>query len=88
MFRKGQKIGGLDSFVSKLDEAQRRLERAISELERAANNRKPSEGPAAGAGTVSAAAAEARISELESLNADVSQRLNGAIERVRKVLGS
>jgi len=86
MFRKGQKIGGLNRFVSKIDEAQQRLERAISELERAASARKPSERPMDGAN--SAGAAEARISELKSLNADVTQRLNGAIDRVRKVLGS
>ncbi len=86
MFRKGQKIGGLDRFVSKLDEAQQRLERAISELKSAASARKPSKGPIDGAN--SAAAAEARISELESLNADVTQRLNVAIDRVRKVLSS
>ena len=86
MFRKGQKIGGLDRFVSKLDQAQQRLERAILELERAESARKPSAGSIDKAN--SAAAAEARISELESLNTDVTQRLNVAIDRVRKVLGS
>jgi hypothetical protein len=82
MFRKGQKIGGLGRFVSKLDEAQQRMERAISGLERAASARKAIDE------ANSAAAAEARISELESLNTDVTQRLNVAIDRVRKVLGS
>ena len=86
MFQKGQQIGGVDRFVSKLDQAQQRLERAISELERAESARKPSEGSIDKAN--SAAAAEARISELESLNADVNHRLNGAIDRLRKVLVS
>ena len=86
MFQKGQQIGGLDRFVSKLDQAQQHLERAILELERAESTRKPSAGSIDKAN--SAAAAEARISELESLNADVTQRLNVAIDRVRKVLSS
>ena len=86
MFQKGQQIGGLDRFVSKLDQAQQHLERAILELERAENARKPSAGSIDKAN--SAAAVEARISELESLNADINHRLNVAIDHLSKVLVS
>lgn len=74
--------------MSKLDEAQQRLERAISELEKAASAPRSSETGGGDAGLPPDAAAQTRIYELEALNADVTQRLNGAIDRVRKVLDS
>jgi hypothetical protein len=72
--------------VSKLDEAQKRLQRAVSGLEEAAQAR--SSVPVADNGTAAAdlEAAVARATELEAVNATVAEKLDGAILRVRKIL--
>ena len=87
MVRKGQKIGGLDSFVSKLDEAEKRLQRAVTALEQAAGARSGN-GIAASPDTVNGEieATQTRMAELQAVNASVAEKLDGAILRVKKIL--
>ena len=87
MLRKGQKNGGLRSFVSKLVEAEKRLQRAVSALEDAACARSGGS-DVAPAATESGdmAAVEARMEELRAVNASVAEKLDGAILRVKKIL--
>lgn len=86
MVGKGQENGGLDSFVSKLDEAEKRLQRAVSGLEQAARTQASVPPVEPGASAADLEAARRRAAELESLNATVVQKLDGAILRVRKIL--
>ncbi|RZO37081.1 MAG: hypothetical protein EVA87_07605 [Rhodospirillaceae bacterium] len=75
--------------MSKLGEAEKRLQRAVTALEQAAVAR-------SGGGTaeseeaadVEIEAAQARIAELQAVNASVAEKLDGAILRVKKILGS
>lgn len=87
MLRKGQKNGGLRSFVSKLDEAEKRLQRAVTALEDAARARSSGNG-AASSETLSDdnAASDARLEQLQAVNASVAEKLDGAILRVKKIL--
>ena len=87
MLRKGQKNGGLRSFVSKLVEAEKRLQRAVTALEDAARARSGG-GEAASSDSTNAdiAAAEARMDELRAVNASVAEKLDGVILRVKKIL--
>jgi hypothetical protein len=89
MVRKGQKIGGLGSFVSKLDEAEKRLQRAVTALEQAARVRSGN-GAAASTDPAQAelSAAQAKAAELEALNETVAEKIDGAILRVKNILES
>lgn len=76
--------------MSKLDEAEQRLQRAVAGLEEAARavahseSSAPSEpDPAVAAALTSA---QARNAELEELNAAMAQRLDGAIARIKTIL--
>lgn len=73
--------------MSKLDEAEQRLQRAISGLEEAARATMESAN-AAGAGQDEALdTARARVAELENVNAQIAQRLDGAIAQIKEILG-
>ena len=80
--------------MSKLDEAEQRLQRAVAGLEEAAravassstataNASAPDPDPAVAA---ELAAAQARTTELEQANKAVAQRLDGAIARIKTIL--
>ena len=73
--------------MSKLGEAEKRLQRAVTALEQAAVARS-GEGIAASekAGNVEIEAAQAKIAELQAVNASVAEKLDGAILRVKKIL--
>ena len=88
MVRKRLKIGGLDSFVSKLGEAEKRLQRAVTALEKAVVARYgdgSAESQDAANGEIEAA--QARMSALEAVNLSVAEKLDGTILRVKKILG-
>lgn len=79
--------------MSKLDEAEQRLQRAVAGLEEAARGAVASSSTATA--TASApdpavaaelAAAQARTTELEQANKAVAQRLDGAIARIKTIL--
>jgi hypothetical protein len=97
MVQKQLKIGGLRDFMSKLDEAEQRLQRAVAGLEEAARAVTPLEQSAVSEAAISAAApdpsvatametAQARNAELEDVNTVVAQRLDGAITRIKTIL--
>ena len=97
MVQKQLKIGGLRGFMSKLDEAEQRLQRAVAGLEGAARAVASSaqsavskeENAAAAPDPAVAAAletAQARNAELEDVNTVVAQRLDGAITRIKTIL--
>ncbi len=76
--------------MSKLDEAQQRLQRAVSGLEEAARSASSSlgaqnSGPSAD-DLAALNAAQARNAELENLNATVADRLDGAIAQIKEIL--
>ena len=88
MVRKGHKIGGLGSLVSKLGEAEKRLQRAVTALEQAAVVRSGGGITASQeAANVEIEAAQERMAELQAVNASVAEKLDGAILRVKKILG-
>ena len=78
--------------MSKLDEAEQRLQRAVSRLEEATRKVAPqAELSVATAQTDSQIAAElhsarARNAELEDTNAAIAQRLDGVIDRIKTLL--
>ncbi|MEX2454063.1 MAG: hypothetical protein WD470_05135 [Rhodospirillaceae bacterium] len=82
--------------MSKMDEAQQRLQRALSGLEAAVGMRVSTAESVAETATtdgVAPAAAEAELERLRKLNADLgkrteeaSARLDGAIGRIREIL--
>ena len=92
MVQKQRKIGGLRGFMSKLDEAEQRLQRAVSGLEEVTRKVAPqAELSVATAQTDSQIAAElhsarARNAELEDTNAAIAQRLDGVIDRIKTIL--
>jgi len=74
--------------MSKLDEAQQRLQQAVSGLEEAARAASTSLN-AQESGAASAAELEAvksRNAALESANMAVAQRLDGAIAQIKEIL--
>ena len=73
--------------MSKLGEAEKRLQRAVTALEQAAVVRSGG-GIAASqeAANVEIEAAQAKIAELQAVNASVAEKLDGAILRVKKIL--
>ncbi|MDE0797112.1 MAG: DUF4164 family protein [Alphaproteobacteria bacterium] len=92
MVQKQRKIGGLRGFMSKLDEAEQRLQRAVAGLEDAArvvvssaqsNVATTQPDPQVAAELESA---QARNAVLEDVNANVGQRLDDAIERIKTIL--
>ena len=75
--------------MSKLDEAQRRLQQAVSGLEEAARAASASlnaPDPDAAKSSAELEAARARNVELESVNATVARRLDGAITQIKEML--
>ena len=73
--------------MSKLDEAERRLQRAVTALEQAACAKSDNGGDASSAAVKEELAnARSRAAELEALNATVANRLDGAILRVKTIL--
>ena len=92
MVQKQRKIDGLRGFMSKLDEAEQRLQRAVAGLEDAArvvvssaqsSVATPQPDPQVSAELESA---QARNAVLEDVNANVGQRLDDAIERIKTIL--
>ena len=75
--------------MSKLDEAEMRLRRAVTELEHVVRTRSGNAG-ASSSDTAEAAitAAGAKAGELQALNASVVERLDIAIQRVKNILGN
>ena len=73
--------------MSKLGEAEKRLQRAVTALEQAAVVRSGG-GIAASqeAANVEIEAAQERMAELQAVNASVAEKLDGAILRVKKIL--
>jgi hypothetical protein len=92
MVQKQRKIDGLRAFMSKLDEAEQRLQRAVAGLEEAARAVASSSTATATASApdpavaAELAAAQARTTELEQANKAVAQRLDGAIARIKTIL--
>lgn len=77
--------------MSKLDEASKRLQNAVSALEAAARARPPAESQprSDGAGDDSALAElNARNAELEKRNAEIAVRLDSAIGQIKQILDS
>lgn len=76
--------------MSKLDEAEQRLQRAVAGLEEAARAVAQSESSAPvepdPAIVAALTSAQARNAELEELNAAMAQRLDGAIARIKTIL--
>jgi len=78
--------------MSKLDEAEQRLQRAVAGLEEAARAVASSAEATASASApdpavaAELAAAQARTTELEQANKAVAQRLDGAIARIKTIL--
>lgn len=73
--------------MSKLDEAQQRLQRAVSGLEEAARTAAMSlNARNSGPPIAEFEAAKARNAELEGVNATVAQRLDGAIAQIKSIL--
>lgn len=82
--------------MSKLDEAEQRLQRAVAGLEEAAKvvassaeaSVNSSDAPAAPDPQITAdlASAQARNAKLEDVNANVAQRLDGTIARLKTIL--
>ncbi len=78
--------------MSKLDEAEQRLQRAVAGLEEAARAVASSSTATATASApdpavaAELAAAQARTTELEQANKAVAQRLDGAIARIKTIL--
>ena len=78
--------------MSKLDEAEQRLQRAVAGLEEAARAAASSSTATATASApdpavaAELAAAQARTTELEQANKAVAQRLDGAIARIKTIL--
>lgn len=80
--------------MSKLDEAEQRLQRAVAGLEEAARvvassaQSSASAAPAEPDPRITAAldSAQTRNIELEAANAAVAQRLDGAIARIKSIL--
>ena len=88
MVQKHQENGGLGEFMSKLDEAQQRLQRAVSGLEEAARaastslNAQDSDA----ASSAELEAMKSRNAALESANMAVAERLDGAIAQIKEIL--
>ena len=75
--------------MSKLDEAEQRLQAAVSGLEtavRAVSSRADSSAAGASSSSVDLEAARARNAELEGMHATLAERLDGAIARLKKIL--
>ena len=75
--------------MSKLDEAEKRLQRAVAALEQAARARSGNAAAAAApseAAQAELAAARSKAEELQALNASVAEQLDGAILRVKNIL--
>ena len=78
--------------MSKLDEAEQRLQRAVAGLEEAARAAASSSTATATASApdpavaAELAAAQARTTELEQANKAVAQRLDGGIARIKTIL--
>ena len=77
--------------MSKLDEAEQRLQRAVAGLEEAARAVASSSAAAAAPASDPAveaelASAQTRYTELEQANKAVAQRLDGAIARIKTIL--
>ncbi|MAI49397.1 MAG: hypothetical protein CMM16_02380 [Rhodospirillaceae bacterium] len=78
--------------MSKLDEAQQRLQRAVFELEEAARKTEASNRSSTGGVrpdsqiAVDLESARTRIAELENANFAIAQRLDGAIDRIKTIL--
>jgi hypothetical protein len=88
MVQKHQENGGLGEFMSKLDEAQQRLQQAVSGLEEAARTASTSLN-AQDSGAATSAELEAmktRNAALENANTAVAQRLDGAIAQIKEIL--
>jgi hypothetical protein len=86
MVQKHQENGGLGAFMSKLDEAEQRLQRAVSGLEDAARAASASASAGESASSTELDAAKARAAELENVNAAIAQRLDGAIAQIKEIL--
>ena len=86
MLEKCQKNGGLVSFVSKLVEVEKRLERAIAELEQVASlngvvNRNDTQRQAEELDLVLL-----RTEELKAVHETVSRKIDATILRVKEIL--
>tara|TARA_Y100001970_G_scaffold293844_1_gene443755 strand:+ start:5897 stop:6190 length:294 start_codon:yes stop_codon:yes gene_type:complete len=82
-----KKNGGLEDFVSKLDEAAKRLQKAVTALEKAARTKSENERAAlSGTSESDLSAARDKAGDLEALNASVAERLDLAILRVKDIL--
>jgi len=73
--------------VSKLDEAAKRLQKAVTALEKAARTKSENERAAlSGTSESDLSAARDKAGDLEALNASVAERLDLAILRVKDIL--
>ena len=88
MVQKHQKNGGLGEFMSKLDEAQQRLQRAVSGLEEAARAASTSLNAqdTDAASSAELEAMKSRNAALESASMAVTERLDGAIAQIKEIL--
>ena len=83
----GQDVGGLDEYVSKLDEAEKRLQRALFGLEAAASARLADNGPVSADPTEDdLLAAQAEVGKLRAENIYIAEKLNTTITRIKGML--
>jgi len=88
MVQKYQENGGLGEFMSKLDEAQQRLQQAVTGLEEAARAASTSliAQDSEAASSAELEAIKSRNAALESANMAVAERLDGAIAQIKEIL--
>ena len=87
--QKRKKIGGLEYFVSKLDEAEERLQSAVTALENAVRDKNRKQSSAfSNTGDMDLAAARAKARELEALQRAAVERIEAAILRVKAIIGT
>ena len=86
MLERCQKTGGLVNFVSKLIESEKRLERAIAELEQATSlsgvvHQSDTQSPADGMDRVLL-----RTEKLQAVHETVSRKIDATILRLKEIL--
>ena len=82
----GQNLGGLDNFVSKLDEAEKRLQRALSGLEEAAGTLVRGGSESLNSIEDDLQAARIEVRKLRAQNIFMAEKLDDTIQRIKGIL--
>ena len=86
MLERCQKTGGLVSFVSKLIEAEKRLERAIAELEQATSLSRVVHQSDPQSQADKMAKDLMRTEELQAVHENISKKIDSTIIRLKEIL--